>query len=306
MQRRDLSGSCGLLKGEIDMSNSAPSKDLTGKAFERLVAAVQSKLDPGSAVEWDIKVRAKSGALRQIDVMVRGKRNGEDVAIAIEAKDRITPVTIGMVGDFYVSFTGIGAQHGIIVSNLGFTEDALLEAKERGVVTCVLRPAKDEDWNGCAREINMRISVEFVSCENAELVLMDRERIPIPTNGKIPLVYDDGVETTVRDIVWNLLEQRTEIVGEYSEIKIESPSHYLRDDPLRRQLKGLVGTFRFVKEEAFNVLMRAPEDWIFVQHLPYGIVHREKRFFVFDELKKLADEFNAKKATSKGRTVSPA
>ena len=59
-----------------------------GPPFERLVAAVQRKLDPGSRVEWDARVSGRNaeGRRRQIDVAVWGSMGSAKIFIAIEAK----------------------------------------------------------------------------------------------------------------------------------------------------------------------------------------------------------------------------
>jgi hypothetical protein len=273
------------------MTDPAPKKDLTGKAFERLVAAVQKKLDPGSAVEWDVKIQARSGAWRQIDV-IRGTLGGADIGIAIEAKDRSEKVNINMVGDFYTSFTGIGAQRGIMVSNLGFTRDALLEAKDRGIETCVLRPAKDEDWRNRIRYIATEIILRGAACEDAELLLVNGERVPVPSSGDVPVVDEDGAESEVIDIVLKLLEKHKEIEGQHIMGTINSPRFYLDDG---REIKAIIGRFRYVEETGITSLTKAPHDWVFEQYLPDRVAVEETSFFKFSELEKLADEFRAKK-----------
>ncbi|HRI67484.1 MAG TPA: restriction endonuclease [Polyangium sp.] len=269
---------------------SVVQKDLTGKPFERLVAAVQKKLDNDADIEWNARMRGASGTSRQVDVAIRGRWGSAKLFIAVEAKDYEDKVDIGIVESFIAKLKDIGANKGILVSSGGFTRDALLRARQDGVDTCVLRPATNDDWKNRIQYIDLRVAVRYVQFENATLVLMDGERIAIPFNGELALVYDDGVETTVQDVMAHILTKRTELEGLHSEIRIDSPAHYFRDDARRRQVKGLMGTFRHVEEEGIHTVTKVPEDWVFVQHLPDG-VEDEKSFFVFKELEKLANDF---------------
>lgn len=279
-------------------SSSLP-KDLTGKAFERLVAAVQRKLSPGAIVEWDIKIRAKSGATRQIDVMVRGTMDGADVAIAIEAKDRNKPITPNMVGAFHAAFTGIGAQHGIMVSNLGFTKDALLEAQDKGIFTCILRPAKDADWEGYLRQAQMTIQSHVLSYKDMAVVLANGTTVP-GWNARSFIIHDSDGKMAFFDRIVNVwLNNRDNKWTEGQLLELETNTPFFLDDER-------IATFRFRPEyvDGFTIrsLLTRPEDWVFVQQMPSG-TRDEKSFFVFVELERLANEFNAvrlaKKASSK-------
>ena len=63
-----------------------------GAAFERLRAAVQAKLDPGSVVRWNEKVGG-----RQIDATVRGRLGSAAILVIVECRDYAEPLGIDHV-----------------------------------------------------------------------------------------------------------------------------------------------------------------------------------------------------------------
>ncbi|WP_348980490.1 restriction endonuclease [Polyangium sp. 15x6] len=259
---------------------------------------MQKKLDPGAHVEWDVRVRARSGAIRQIDV-VRGKLGTADVAVAIEAKDRNKPVTINMVGDFFVAFTGIGAKHGIMVSNLGFTEDALLEAKERGITTCILRLANDEDWGRYLRDFQLTIQSRTLLYQDAEIVMANGERHPVSQGGMEFMFDRRGNHVFFDEHVNSWLDDNPWEEGDLIEIAPGRPLRFRRNE---QEDFVDVTELRFRPTYSDGMTMelqkRRPEDWVYVQQTPDGF-RDERSFFVFAKLEKLADEFKAARAARK-------
>jgi hypothetical protein len=64
------------------------------KKLEKLVAKSQQDLAPNSKVTHNVKLKGKSGAQRQIDVLVEDKVGQYDVRIVLDCKDYNQPVDI--------------------------------------------------------------------------------------------------------------------------------------------------------------------------------------------------------------------
>src|SRR5690348_596430 len=131
------------------------SEEKAGRPYERLVAAVQKKFGSCVEVHSPYVVLAKSGARITLDVAVIAVDAPQEILIAVEAKDHAGPVGVEKVRAFSTVKQDVRARHAIMVAPVGFTRDALLTAAEFGIETCLLRPARDEDWNGLIRHAEL-------------------------------------------------------------------------------------------------------------------------------------------------------
>ena len=75
-----------------------PKDEADYKKLEKLVAKIQQDLAPRSTVSHNVKLQGKSGAQRQIDVLVEDKIGQYQIKIVIDCKDYKTPVDIKDVG----------------------------------------------------------------------------------------------------------------------------------------------------------------------------------------------------------------
>lgn len=213
------------------MNPHSPKEEQKGKAFERLVAAVQKKLDPEAAVEWDVWRKAKSGARHQFDVLVRGREGSKEILVVIEVKDRNEKIDVAMLGSFHLAAIGITATHKAMVSNIGFTEDALLEGKEHKIACCVLRPAKDSDWEGYLRGLEVTIQPRKRIYLDAEIELVDGTNVPVTPGGMRPITQPEGGETFFDRIVEGALAGKGFDDGVMVEIEMPPGYTVLDDNP---------------------------------------------------------------------------
>ena len=103
-----------------------------GKALEHLVAAIQEHLkdNPNAKVTLNAKLPNRSGNIREIDVLVQTKVNGENIGIAFECKDHKQKVTEPIIDAFSTKCRELPqVDKGIIVTTSGFTKGAQKEAK---------------------------------------------------------------------------------------------------------------------------------------------------------------------------------
>lgn len=92
-------------------------EEAKGKAFEKTVAAIQSRIDPDSDVTHDEKIKDRLGIFRQFDVVIRGRLGGRNLLGVIECKDWKTKVDMPTVDAFYSKCNDINANFFGIASN---------------------------------------------------------------------------------------------------------------------------------------------------------------------------------------------
>ena len=114
---------------------SAPWQDL-----ERAVAALCQALAPDAKVTHDAKTfDVDIGSRRQRDVWIEALVGGHfPVKILVSCKRYARKVTVQQMDAFLGELGSSGANMGVIYSASGFTKNALVKAKARGISACVL------------------------------------------------------------------------------------------------------------------------------------------------------------------------
>src|SRR5215472_10150856 len=107
-----------------------PRDEADYKKLERLVAKIQQDLAPHSKVSHNVRITGKSGAQRQVDVLVEDKVGQYDVRIVLDCKDYKQPVDIKDVEECSGLFEDVSAQRGVIVCPAGFTKNAKVRAQQ--------------------------------------------------------------------------------------------------------------------------------------------------------------------------------
>jgi hypothetical protein len=121
-----------------------------GTRYERLAALVFKALEEKNAVIHDLKLAGEDpGVKHQIDVTVEVA--GTKKRVLIECKD--FDVSGGKVGlDTLRSFRSViedtKADEGIVITCIGFTEDAQKYARSKGIKLAVLRLFETRDMEG--------------------------------------------------------------------------------------------------------------------------------------------------------------
>lgn len=162
------------------------------KLYERLVAAVQAKLATSdSEVTWNETVVGRSGTPRQLDVLVRGRVGTAPVTVVVECKEYAEHVGIEIVDAFVGKLKDVDGTQGILVARTGFTKPALMRAEQERIITAVLRPAKDEDWEGYLRSMCLRVVTKVLV--HGELKVEDTDGTTRPAPGIVLLNGEGGV-----------------------------------------------------------------------------------------------------------------
>jgi hypothetical protein len=114
----------------IKSEAQSPKKEADYKKLERLVAKIQQDLAPRSNVTHNVRIAGKSGAQRQVDVLVEDKVGQYDVRIVLDCKDYKEPVDIKDVKECAGLFEDVSAMKGVIVCPAGFTKNAKARAQQ--------------------------------------------------------------------------------------------------------------------------------------------------------------------------------
>jgi hypothetical protein len=104
-----------------------------GEPFERLVAQIQTRLDPNSSVSHNEFLIDRLGQRRQFDVTIRGHFAGQNMLGVIECKDLNRKVGTPEIDAFHTKAQDINANFRVIASRRGFTGPALQKAKHYGI-----------------------------------------------------------------------------------------------------------------------------------------------------------------------------
>lgn len=113
-----------------------------GSEYEEIVGAVCRALDPAATVDVGTWIVGPDGR-RDMDVAVRGTRDGRALFALIECKDWKYPVGVAVVDALDSKRHDLGADVATIYSNSGFTGDAERKATRVGISLCSAMKADD-------------------------------------------------------------------------------------------------------------------------------------------------------------------
>jgi hypothetical protein len=107
--------------------------------FQRLIAVIQSHLDPGSTVtESAMLTDLHTGAKREVDVVVGGRVGHQAVTVSIECRDRSRRDDVGWVEQMHGKHSRLPTNVLVLVSHSDFTPEAKRVALGCGIRCLVL------------------------------------------------------------------------------------------------------------------------------------------------------------------------
>ncbi len=133
--------------------------------FEQLVAQLH---ETGNvSVEHNVTLPGRSGAPRQIDVLVRHTEGLYEHLIVVECKYRNSPIERLHVDALATTIREVGASRGVIFSTHGFQSGAIAQAHHENISLFLLREPTDEEWGLPGRHVDIWLQV--VSCSVGDL-----------------------------------------------------------------------------------------------------------------------------------------
>ncbi len=135
--------------------------------FEKLVAELH---ETGEVrVEHNVKLTGKSGAPRQIDVLVRHVQGLYEHLILIECKYWKENVSRLHVDALHTAVSDLNAAKGVIFTTKGFQEGALTAAKAFGIDLFKVREMTDEEWGLPGRVVDFYMQYFLRSLGNVQI-----------------------------------------------------------------------------------------------------------------------------------------
>lgn len=129
--------------------------------FEKFIAELHKT---GSVVvEHNVTLIGKSGASRQIDVLIRHKEGLYEHLIVVECKFRKSPIKREHVDALANTIQEVGASKGAIFSIKGFQRGAIEQAKHENIGLYKVRELEDDEWGKPGRNIDLWLHVVTIS-----------------------------------------------------------------------------------------------------------------------------------------------
>ncbi|MHB1756821.1 MAG: restriction endonuclease [Leptospirillum sp.] len=124
--------------------------------FEKLVAKLN---ETGHVtVEHNVKMVGRSGAPRQIDVLIRHKEGLYEHLIIIDCKHWKERVSRAQVDALATSVRELNASRGVLFSVMGFESGAVTQAKAEGIDLFTVREPTDEEWGLPGRYVDFYLT----------------------------------------------------------------------------------------------------------------------------------------------------
>lgn len=136
--------------------------------FERLVAALHETGDV--TVEHNVQLVGKSGAPRQIDVLLKHKQGLYEHIVIVECKHWSSPIERLHVDALATTVKELGAARGVIFSTKGFQSGALTQAAHENIDLFLVRELTDEEWGLPGKVIDLFLHVNAMSLGNPQLI----------------------------------------------------------------------------------------------------------------------------------------
>jgi hypothetical protein len=135
--------------------------------FERLVAQLHET--GGVSVEHNVTLPGRSGAPRQIDVLVRHTEGLYEHLIVVECKYRNSPVERIHVDALATTIREVGAARGVIFSTQGFQSGAISQARHDNISLFLLREPTDVEWGLPGRHVDVWLQIISASIGNLKM-----------------------------------------------------------------------------------------------------------------------------------------
>lgn len=125
--------------------------------FERLVAKLHETGDV--AVERNVILKGRSGAPRQIDVLIRHRQGLYEHLVVVECKYWRQSVKRLHVDALATTVREVGAAKGVLFSSKGFQAGAITQAEGEGIDLFVVRELTREEWGSPGRIVDLYLHI---------------------------------------------------------------------------------------------------------------------------------------------------
>lgn len=148
--------------------------------FEKLIAELHQTGEV--SVQHDVTLPGRSGAPRQIDVLVRHKQGLYEHLIVVECKYRKGAIERLHIDALATTVREVGASRGVIFAMNGFQSGAITQGKHESIDLFTVSDLTDEEWGLPGKVVDLFLQVIQASVGN--VVIDGGMTSGNPTNGK--------------------------------------------------------------------------------------------------------------------------
>lgn len=168
--------------------------------FELLVAELNKTGDV--TVEHDVTLVGKSGAGRQIDVLIRHKQGLYEHLIIVECKFWNSAVDRATIDSLAQTVREVGASRGVVFSTQSFQSGAITQAKYDNIDLFRVRELTDEEWGLPGKIIDLYLHVIAVSVGGISFERTFTLPGHAPLNPNLNIHLGDASRTSRTPIEW--------------------------------------------------------------------------------------------------------
>ncbi|PXX14549.1 restriction endonuclease [Paraburkholderia tropica] len=229
--------------------------------FELLIAELNKTGDV--TVEHNVVLPGRSGAPRQIDVLIRHKQGLYEHLVVAECKFWNAPVDRATVDSLATTIREVGASRGVIFSSKGFQSGAITQATAENIDLFRVRDLTDTEWGGPGKIVDFFLHV--ISVAIGPFQMHDILTLPgaEPKSANVNLCLG-GDEKSKTPITWPGRQFKT----------LEEAIENAARDAAKQVYKAVT----FKHEDSFNLVLRtritvnfAPPQPI-VAHVNEGVI----------------------------------
>lgn len=132
--------------------------------------------DPNLTVQHNVTLVGKSGAKRQIDVLVKQKTKMTTMITIVECKRWKQRVNRGIIDIVSAAIDDLNANKGVVFTTSGYEEGAIEYAKYKNIDIFLVRDLLDEEWGRPGRHVQFWL--QFIGSKIENLVLPNVAFIP--------------------------------------------------------------------------------------------------------------------------------
>jgi hypothetical protein len=158
--------------------------------FEKLVAKLHETGDV--RVERDATLIGRSGAPRQIDVLLRHKQGLYEHLVVVECKYWNRNVERSDVDSLVRTVHEVGASRGVIFSSKGFQSGAITQAEHDKIDLFTVREPTDREWGAPGRHVSLFLHVVSLAPGPVTIHEAYAHAHCAPTANKIDSVIGEG------------------------------------------------------------------------------------------------------------------
>ena len=126
--------------------------------FEAFIFSLYEKHEQAIEVIKNYKVKAKSGRIREVDVLVKLGVNPHIITLGIECKFWNKKVNGDVIDIVKNKKDDLGIDKFAVITTIGYELGAEQYAKDAGIDLFIIRPTNDDDFGYSGKKINFRFS----------------------------------------------------------------------------------------------------------------------------------------------------